>query len=234
MDVVLPERSYDFLISHYDQSLTLGLLALKSQSPIVLGQNLDDNGNFRPVFAPFIAASGTDSLASVVVCTDSDGVARRADPNLCTVNAQGATLTEKMASLLGRPQTARGLIDFSVGNDFNYVPMHKVMEWAEQGDDEQLRRTFSGKPVLIGMTLQRGNRVTLPVTLAAWEPENRRLSNVVWHAQVLRSMLANGLIKEASPYLVVVLTLLAALLWFTRLHWLKFVALVIFPFVLLA
>ncbi len=234
MDVVLPERSYDFLIRQYDQNLTQGLLALRSQSPIVLGRNLDDNGNFRPVFAPFIEASGTDALASVVVCAEMDGVARRADPSQCTVNAQGATLTGKMASLLGRTQAARGLIDFTLGDDLNYVPFHKVMEWAEQGDDEQLRRTFSGKPVLLGMVLQRGNRVNLPVTLAAWEPENRHLSAVVWHAQVLRSMLTHGLIKESPPYLVVVLTMLAGLLWFARLHWLKFVALVVFPLALLA
>ena len=234
MDVVLPERSYDFLIRQYDQSLTQGLLALKLQSPIVLGQTLDENGNFRPVFAPLIEASGKDSLASAVVCADIDGVARRADPNLCTVNAQGATLTEKMASLLGRPQTARGLIDFTLGDDLNYVPLHKVMEWAEHGDDEQLRRTFAGKPVLLGMALQRGKRVNLPVTLAAWEPENRHLSDVVWQAQTLRSMLTHGLIKESPAYLVVALTLFAALLWFARLHWLKFVALVVFPFALLA
>ncbi len=234
LDVVLPERSYDFLVPGYDQSLTNGLLALKAQSPIVLGQNLDDSGNFRPVFAPFVKASGTDSLASVVICADMDGVARRADPNLCTVNAQGATLAEKMAGLLGKPQTQRGLIDFSVGNDFSYVSLHKVMEWIEQGDDEQLRRTFGGKPVLLGMTMQRGSRVSLPVKLAALEPENHHVSAVVWQAQVLRSMLANGLIKESSRQLVVMLTLFAALLWFTRLHWLKFVALIIFPVALLA
>lgn len=234
MDVVLPERSYDFLIPRYDQNLTNGLLALQAQSPIVLGQNLGDSGNFQPVFAPFIKASGTDSPASVVVCADMDGVARRADPDLCTVNAQGATLTEKMAALLGKLQTQRGLIDFSVGNDFSYVPLHKVMEWAEHGDDEQLRRTFGGKPVLLGMTMQRGSRVNLPVKLAAWEPENYHVPAVVWHAQALRSLLANGLIKESSRHLVVMLTLFAALLWFTRLHWLKLVALLIFPVVLLA
>ena len=234
MDVVLPERSYDFLINQYDQNFTQGLLALKSQSPIVLGQTLDENGNFRPVFAPLIEASGTDALASVVVCAEMDGVARRADPSQCTVNAQGATLTEKMAALLGRTQAARGLIDFTPGDDLSYVPFHKVMEWAEHGDDEQLRRTFSGKPVLLGMVLPFEDRVNLPVTLAAWEPENRHLSAVVWQAQALRSMLTHGLIKESPPYLVVALTMLAALLWFARLHWLKFVALVVFTLALLA
>lgn len=198
MDVALPERSYDFLIRQYDQNLTQGLLALKAQSPIVLGQTLDENGNFRSVFAPFIEASGTDGLAPVVVCAEMDGVARRADPNQCTVNAQGATLTEAMVAHLGMKQTPRGLVDFRVGDDLNYVPFHKVLEWAEHGDEEQLRHIFSGKPVLLGMISPFEDRVNLPVTLAAWEPENRHLSTVVWHAQALRSMLVRGLIKKLT------------------------------------
>ncbi len=132
VDVALPERSYDFLIRQYDQNLTQGLLALKAQTPIVLGQTLDENGNFRLVFPPFVEASGTDGLAPVVVCAETDGVARRADPNQCTVNTQGATLTEAMAAHLGRKQAARGLVDFRVGDELNYVPFHKVLEWADQ------------------------------------------------------------------------------------------------------
>lgn len=234
VDVALPERSYDFLIRQYDQNLTQGLLALKVQTPIVLGQTLDENGNFRLVFPPFVDASGTDGLAPVVVCAETDGVARRADPNQCTVNTQGATLTEAMAAHLGRKQAARGLVDFRVGDEFNYVPFQKVLEWADRGDDEQLQRTFSGKPVLLGMVLPFEDRVNLPVELAAWEPENRHLSTVVWQAQALRSMLTRGLIQESHRNFVMALSLLAALLWFVRLHWYKFVALVIFPLILLA
>ena len=234
VEVALPERSYDFLIPQYDQNLTQGLLALRSKSPIVMGQTLDENGNFRLVFPAFIEASGANGLAPVVVCPDTDGVARRADPNQCTVNAQGATLTEAMAAHLGHQQIARGLVDFRVGDDLNYVPFHKVLEWVDHGDDEQLQRTFAGKPVLLGMVLPFEDRINLPVELAAWEPENRHLSSVVWQAQALRSMLVRGLIKESNRDFVLALSLLAALLWFVRLHWYKFVALVIFPVLLLA
>ncbi len=233
LDVALPERSYDFLIRQYDQNLVRGLTALKAQSPIVLGQTLDDSGNFRSVFPLFLDAAGTDRLAPVVVCPDKDGVARRADPNQCTVNTQGTTLTEAMATYLGyKPE--RGLVDFRVGDDVNYVPFQKVLDWIDHGDDEQLRRTFSGRPVLLGMVLPFEDRVNMPVMLAAWEPENRHLSAVVWHAQALRSMLVRGLIKDYPRDAVLALSLLAALLWFVRLHWYKFVALVVLPFFLLA
>ncbi len=233
IDVALPEHSYDFLIPKYDQNIAQGLLALKSQTPIVLGQMLDENGNFRSVYAPFIDASGADALAPVVVCSETDGVARRADPNQCTVNAQGETLTEAMAAHLGKKQTSRGLVDFAVGDDLTYIPFQKVLEWADQGDEEQLQHAFSGKPVLVGMILPFEDRVNLPVVLAAWEPENRHLSTVVWQAQALRSMLTNGLLKDSNPNFVLVLSLLATLLWFARLHWLRFVSLVILPISLL-
>ncbi len=234
LDVALPERSYDFLIRQYDQNLTQGLLALRAQSPIVLGQTLDENGNSRLVFPPFVEAAGTDRLAPVVVCADKDGVARRADPNLCTVNTQGATLTEAMGAYLGHKKMGRGLVDFRVGDDLNYVPFHKVLEWVDHGDEEQLQRTFSGRPVLLGMILPFEDRVNLPVMLAAWEPENRHSSSVVWHAQALRSALVRGLIKDYPGDVVLALSLLASLLWFVRLRWYKFVALVVLPLFLLA
>ncbi len=227
IDVVLPQRSYDFLVKQYDQQITQGLLALRSHSPIVLAQAIDENGDFRPVYAPFIEASGVTTLASVAVCAEQDGVSRRADPSQCMVYAEGGTLSESMAAHLGSPRTGRGLIDFTVGDDFNYIPFHKVLEWDEQGDDEQLRQVFGGKPVLLGLVKLHEDRVKLPVALA-WEPENHQLSAVVWHAQALRSMLSKGLLSETQASLVFVLTLLATLLWFARLHWLKFIALLVF------
>lgn len=234
IDVALPEHSYDFLIPRYDQKLTDGLRALSSESTIVLAQTLDENGNFRSVFPLYIEASGSDSLALTVVCADKDGVSRRANPNLCTVNAQGATLTEAMASRLGKKYETRGMVDFSIGEDFNYVPFHKVLEWAERGNDDELKLTFSGKPVLLGLILPFEDRVNLPVALAAWEPETQHLSAVVWRAQALRSMMSNGMLKEFHPYLILAFSLLSTVLWFARLHWYKFVALVVFPVVLLA
>lgn len=232
LDIVLPERSYQFLIPQYDQSLLQGLQVLKAQVPLVVAQTLDDSGAFRQIYAPYVSAVGADALASVVVCPDDDGVARRFDPNECTVNARGAMLVEKMAARLGRANSGTGLVDFSAGEKFEYVPFTRVLEWQAQGDVEQLARTFAGKPVLLGVISRFGERVRAPVPLAAWDPYKLRVPAVLMQGQILRSMLNGGLIREASNIVVGALTVLAALFWLGRVSWLKLGVLVAFPLLL--
>jgi class 3 adenylate cyclase/CHASE2 domain-containing sensor protein len=232
LDIALPERSYQFLIPQYDQSLLQGLQELKGQTPLVLAQMLDDSGAFRPVHAPYVAAAGADALASVVVCPDDDGIVRRFDPNLCTVNARGVMLVEKMAAHLGKKTPGTGLVDFSAGDKFDYVPFLKVLEWQQQGDTGQLASTFGGKPVLLGVVSRLGDRVRAPVPLAAWDPFKLRVPGVLMQGQILRSILSDGLIREANVFVVGVLTLLAALFWLGRIGWIKLAALVVFPFLL--
>jgi adenylate cyclase len=232
LDIALPERSYQFLIPQYDQSLVQGLRELNGQTPLVLAQMLDDGGAFRPVHAPYVAAAGADALASVVVCPDDDGTVRRFDPNRCTVNAQGTMLVEKMAAHLGKANPGTGLVDFSAGDKFDYVPFLKVLEWKQQGDVAQLAATFGGKPVLLGIVSRLGDRVRAPVPLAAWDPFKLRVPGVLMQAQILRSMLSDGLIREANAIVVGVLTLLAALFWLGRISWIKLAALIVFPFLL--
>ena len=159
LDIALPDRSYQFLAPQYDQSLLRGLQELKAQTPLVMAQPLDDSGAFRPVYAPYVSAVGANSLASVAVCQDEDGVVRRFDPNLCTVNAQGSMLVEKMAAHLGKAKPGTGLVDFSAGDKFEYVPFLKVLEWQARGDTDELTRTFGGKPVLLGVVSRFGDRV---------------------------------------------------------------------------
>jgi adenylate cyclase len=229
----LPERSYQFLIPQYDQSLVQGLQKVKAQTPLVLAQMLDEGGSFRPVHAPYVAAAGADALASVVVCADDDGVVRRFDPNQCTVNALGTMLVEKMAAHLGKANPGIGLVDFSAGNKFEYVPFLKVLEWQQQGDLEQLANTFGGKPVLLGVVSKiSGDRVRAPVPLAAWDPFKVRVPGVLMQAQILRSMLSDGLIREANSFVVGTLTVFAALFWLGRISWIKLAVLFAFPFLL--
>jgi len=232
LDIALPERSYQFLIPQYDQSLLQGLQDVKGKTPLVLAQMLDDSGAFRPVHAPYVAAAGADALASVVVCPDDDGVVRRFDPNQCTVNAQGSMLVEKMAAHLGKAKPGTGLVDFSAGDKFDYIPFLKVLEWQQQGDVAKLEITFGGKPVLLGVVSRLGDRVRAPVPLAAWDPFKLRVPGVLMQAQILRSILSDGLIREANAFVVGVLTLLAALFWLGRVNWLKLAALAAFPLLL--
>jgi adenylate cyclase len=230
LDIMLPKYSFQFLVPGYDQSLLQGLQELKAQTPVVLAHALDDSGVFRPVYEAYISASGGNAPASVEVCPDDDGVARRFDPNLCTVNAQGSTLVEKMASHLGNAKPGTGLVDFSRGEKFEYIPFIKVLEWQTQGNTGQLARTFGGRPVLLGVVSLRGDQETVPVPLAAWDRTNRHVPGVLVQAQILRSMQNGGLIRDgANAYVVLVLTLLSALFWLGRIGWIKIAILATLP-----
>lgn len=234
MDVVLPDHSYQFLAPGYDQALLQGLLAVRGTVPVVLSQSLDDEGNIRPIFSPFVSVAGADALASPLVCLDRDGVPRRLDGNECASQSQGTTLTEGMSAKLGIKHEWSGMIDYSLGAAFQYVPFTQVLNWYEQGNTEQLARTFRNKPVLLGVILPFSDRLELPVPIAAWEPESRRLPGVLIHAQTLRSMLNRGTITTVQPILLLVFALLPVIFWWGRSAWLKATVLIAFCIGILA
>lgn len=226
VDIVLPSRSFHELIPMYDQKLLAGLAAIRGKVPLVLAQTVDEQGTFRKIFPPFISMAGTDPLGSVVVCPDSDGVVRRYGETLCDDSGKLGLFAAKMARSLGLQNRWEGWIDYTLGDALTYVPFHQVMQWIDK-DPEKLRNTLRGKPVLLGVILRFEDRLRMPVALAAWEPHRRRLPGVMLHAQVLRSMLNNGLIQPVSAPLQWALLLVAALFWFGR-NWLKGVALALF------
>lgn len=222
LDVILPDRSFQFLIPGYDQLLLQGFLALKaSRIPAVFGQSIDEEGVPRPIFSPYAALAGEKALASVVVCADSDGVVRLAGSISCNGRDVAASLPGTMAEHLGVATGQHGLIDYSVGSELNYVPFLQVLDWLERGEVAKLTANFGGRPVLLGVVIQFSDRVKVPVALAAWEPLNKRVPGVLVHAQSLRSMLFKGLIYEVPRSLAVVVCVLGALFWFGRTTWLK-------------
>ena len=226
IDIVLPSNSYHNLIPQYDQTLLAGLAAVRGKVPLVLAQTVDAQGNFRKIFPPFISMAGPDPLGSVVVCPDADGVVRRYGDALCDDSGKLGLFATKIAGHLGLGSQWEGWIDYTVGEAINYVPFKDVMQWIDS-DPEKLRSTFGGKPVLLGVILRFEDRLRVPVPLAALEPLRLRLPGVMVHAQVLRSMLNNGLIQAAAAPLQWTLLFVAALLWFGR-DWLKAVSLAIF------
>lgn len=234
MDIVLPDRSYQFLAPGYDQSLLQGLIALRGTVPVVLSQSLDDQGNARPIFPPFVAVAGADAISYPLVCLDRDGVPRRLDGAECANRSRGMTLSEGMSAKLGVKHTWSGMIDYSLGAAFQYIPFAQVLDWHERGDTAQLARVFHNKPVLLGVVLPFSDRLQLPVALAAWEPENRRLPGVLIHAQTLRSMLNRGAIAMLPSALLLVLALLPAAFWWGRSAWPKVAALAAFSLGMLA
>jgi len=119
------------------------------------------------------------------------------------------TLAGQLATRLGR-QVEHGLIDYAAGKDFDYVPLHSVLEWYDAGDGAKLQKAFGGKAVLVGSVFRFEDRLAAPVNLLAWDAQAVNAPGVVLHAQVLRNLLNDGLIARVPAWVVGAVGLLAA------------------------
>jgi len=226
-DVILPAKSYDFVVPGNDRMLLEGMAALKGKAPLVLGRTLDNNNNFRSIYHLFAAVAGEDAFGSVSMCRDEDGVVRQFIQYLCEEGIQSPTLAGQMAERLGSSQNWRGMINFKIGDSYDYIPFHRVLEWEAEGNVRMLEDRFRSRPVLLGLVLPFEDRDRIAVALAAWEPENHQVSGVLLHAQVLRSMLNEGLIAPVGLWVVLLCMLAASLFWFGPAGWMKAAAFVI-------
>ena len=133
LDLVLPDRSYDFVIKGHDKKLLAGLLKLKAEVPIVLGQTINEKGQLRALFAPLVSLLGPDALGLVIVQNDPDGIIRRFSSSTQFGNHVIPTLTTLMAKKMG-VVTGDGYIDYSLGKSFTYIPLQQVNAWLEEND----------------------------------------------------------------------------------------------------
>lgn len=210
VDIILPDRSYDSVLPGSDKMLLKGLLDARLSFPVVLGQTVDPSGKTRALYPLFLKIAGASGYA--LFPADRDGIVRRFDERLADGGASIPTLAGEMARKLG-VDVHPGNIDYRRGAPFNYVPLQRVMEWAETGDVEALSRAFRGKPVLIGMVFQYEDRLSAPVQLAAWDPAAPNMPGVLLHAQALRSLLNAGLVQPVSALLVTIVCAILAALW---------------------
>ena len=212
LDLVLPDRSYDFLIKGHDKKLLAGLLKLKAEVPIVLGQTINEKGKLRALFAPLISLLGPDALGLVIVQNDPDGTIRRFNTSVRFGDHIIPTLATSMAKKMGSV-TGDGYIDYSLGTSFTYIPLQQVNAWLEVNDTTELKSQFKNRPVLIGSILPFSDKHLLSVPIAEWEPNNHKISGVLVHAQILRSILADSVIQKSNPVIIVFLLLVAVLFY---------------------
>jgi adenylate cyclase len=212
LDVVLPDRSYDYLVPGYDRRLLTGLLKLKRSTPVFLAQTVDEQGNLRPIFAPIISLAGRERVGLALVKTEADGTVRRFESTLNFSGGQSTTLVGRVGAHLGLAPGS-GIIDYTHGPAYSYVPLQEVTARLQQGDAAWLRQRFADQRVLLGSVLVFEDRHAAPVDLAAWEPGNTRIPGVLLQAHALRSLITDGLIKEAPFPLALVLTALGSSLY---------------------
>jgi adenylate cyclase len=221
LDIVLPARSFDFLIPQYDQPLLEGLAALRKIAPVVLAQTLDDRGNQRLIFQAYLSIAGSN-VGPVIVCRDPDQVVRRYDERECGFGESDTSFDGRMAQSLGIPKESwQGFINYSIGDAITYIPANKVFEWIENNNEAGLSEAFRGKPVMLGMIQPFTDRYRLPVALAAFEPNTQLLPAVLIQVQALRSMLGPGLVAPLRNDLALVFAAVAALFWFGAGGWRK-------------
>lgn len=213
LDLALPERSHDALVPGLDRALFTALRDLAARAPLVLARGVDAAGRVRPLHPPFLAAAGPDGTALAVFPLDADGVTRRFDEALDQGGRSVPTLAGELARRLGR-QPRAGLIDFSLGAPFDYLPAHVARDWARAGDTARLNAAFRDRVVLLGSVLPFEDRHPAPVRLAAWEWEDGRAPGVLIQAQALRSLLGPGTIRPVAAVWPLALVLLGSLAWF--------------------
>jgi len=208
-DVVMPDRSFEGIAPGFDRALLRALIASRRAYPTVLAVTIKEDGTPRGIQPALIAAAGT-TPGFVLWPVDRDGRIRRFDEALGARNETVKTLVGEVMRRTGH-EARSGYIDFALGERHGYVPFVDVLEAAERGDREFLRRHFAGRYVMLGVVLPFTDSVRLPVGLANWDVPDRETPGVLLHAQAVRAQLANRMISRVGPAPVALATLLSVL-----------------------
>ncbi len=209
IDLALPGRSYDGLVPGLDWALMRGLVALRQSGGVVFVLDADADGRLRMPHAPLLAAAGGwPALGSSLYPVDSDGVVRRFDPRPAGdgLPSFGAVIAARLG-IAARAAEA-GWIDYTRGDTFHYVPLGEVVRWQEAGDLGHLRQAFGGRVVLLGAVLPYQDHWSQPVDLVGWRFPAAAPPGVLIHAQLLRSLMGDGLVRSLPPAAVLLLALL--------------------------
>ena len=212
LDLVLPDHSYNEVLPDSDEALMMGILAAKKEIPVVLARTVEASGKQRDLFRKFQLVAGEEGTGLALFPRDADLVVRRFDERIGENASFVPTLVGQLGRQLGRDPKP-GMIDFSRGSAFTYVPLHTVLGAFQAGDGASLRRMFEGRPVLLGSVLPSSDAVLQPVNLAAWEDNANLAPGVLIHAQALRNLLNHGLIQDVPVWLVAAAIFSASLFW---------------------
>jgi CHASE2 domain-containing sensor protein len=209
----LPERSMDVLGPGLDRALLVGLAAARANGPFVVALTIDPATRAaRPMFGPYFAVLGRERLGIDLWAREVDGVTRRFSLLLPTEDGGFPTFDGRLCALLSG-RCREGLIDFALGGPFGYVPFREVLEMR---DAARVKRLFGERIVLIGEAARLGDRIAVPLNLAAWEPASGDSPGIVVHAQALRTAMLGSAPDQAPRPASVLLAVLAALLVLVR------------------
>lgn len=211
LDVVLLSRSANVLKPGLDQALLRGLADARRAAPLAIALALDENDHVRPLYPPFAEVAGEAALGLAVVTKDADGSVRRFVTEVPSSTRPVPTLVGRLCASLAIACRG-GIIDYSRGEPYQYIPLVRVLA-AAKTPDAALERELAGKVVFIATVLPFLDRARQSVPLAGWE-DARDAPAVIAQAQALKSALNGHTIAAIAPWGTFLLVLAAALLWF--------------------
>ena len=226
---LLFEKLYKDLVPNHYANLHRGLLSFrKKEIPLVLGVGLagssDSESNnsdsettvLREVY-PYAAIRAIlrdkKYYGLAIVEKDSDGVLRRQIMSYDKCQNCSPSMLSRIYEQQGQSHRA-GLIDFSLGKDFDYFPLHQVIEWYRNGDTASINEALSGKAVFLGTVAKFEDRHLAPLPIVSWETDNRQTPGVLFMAQAMRSINNGGLIQPLPLWIVGIMFVISVCLWF--------------------
>lgn len=245
LDIELPDKRFNTLVSTTDpqvdfhKTLLTGLLETVQQIPLITAKVYDrDRHQFRDIQVDYAVILGMQDpqhqgIASVEFCPDPDGFIRwypgkeYRPGKACQPGGGNTTFASEISAAAGLRKDWSGLINYRLGDKFTYTPIQEVLKLSEQGDTARLKARFGGKIVLLGSVLDNHDLLDLAVPMAEFRPDDKHVPGVLAHAQILRSMLNQGLIQPVSKLLLLPLCVLFALLWFGEPVMVKFLILLL-------
>lgn len=218
LDFIFQGRSYnEILTRNFDDLLAIGLRNLRVNTNLVVVRGLDDNEEYRLILPELLSVIREENTGLALVDKDSSGIVRTFVTTQKSPKGEFTTFVGNMANKLNLP-VHDGYINYSLGDAFDYIPMHVVSGWIDSENISMLRERFSQKIVLLGTVLTTSDRHLVPLPIAAWEPYSNKVPGILIHAQALRSILNNSMIKPINSWIVLLLVLIASMFWWLNSH----------------
>jgi class 3 adenylate cyclase/CHASE2 domain-containing sensor protein len=226
VDLVLPAKRFDAITSRrkqgldYHRVLLASLIAATQEYPLVVAKVWEPRTQtFYNINLDYAAVLDQQpdsyaSQASALFHYESDGRVRHYPGSRFQPGAEDKTLSSELHAAAGLERNNwEGLINYQHHGPMNYVSIQSVIDKLNAGDQTGLKKLFEGRIVLLGTTFDDEDLLDVPVPLAAWMQDRTAVPGVLLHAHVLRSMLAEGFLREVPAAATLALSLLMVLFW---------------------
>ena len=212
VDLILPDKSYEFMQQGIDRQLLSGMLVLKKSVPLIIARTVDKKGMYRPLFAPIASLLGEKNIGLALIRSDTDHVVRQLLLEIQAGSSTAATLTGALASSLAlNPQ--QGLINYTLNSGFQYIPLSQLNDWSHAGDIGSLKQAFSNKVIFIGSVMPFVDRHRAPLPIAAWEAGNLVVPGVLLHAQSAATIMQDAAIFPMGKFWMLIFAFMITLPW---------------------